>query len=55
MWRKSSYSMANGDCVEVQTEDGAVMVRDSKDPFGPVITLGPEHWAKVIEDVQSSV
>jgi hypothetical protein len=45
-WRKSSYSGSNGgNCVEVAVlaDDGRA-VRDSKDPEGPVLALGPDGW-----------
>ncbi|MEV3921132.1 DUF397 domain-containing protein [Actinomadura coerulea] len=39
-WRKSSHSGENGgDCVELAGAAGAVAVRDSKDPDGPVLLL----------------
>jgi len=44
MWIKSTYSLSNGDCVEVQREDSTVSVRDSKDPSGPVLTFTPDQW-----------
>ena len=44
MWIKSSYSLSNGDCVEVQAEDNRVSVRDSKDPSGPVLTFTLDEW-----------
>jgi Domain of unknown function (DUF397) len=34
-WRRSSYSDADGNCVEVRADLGAV--RDSKHPDGPVL------------------
>ena len=59
-WRKSSWSAYNGDCVEVawrmssrcqQREcvktaraPGAVLVRDSKHPGGPVLPVGAIAW-----------
>lgn len=32
VWRKSSYSSGNGQCVEVAFRDGRAAVRDSKHP-----------------------
>jgi hypothetical protein len=44
-WTKSSYSSNDGpDCVEVATSPEAILVRDSKDPEGPHLTLTPEAW-----------
>ena len=35
-WKKSSYSAANGNCVEVARVDGGhIGVRDSKNAAGP--------------------
>lgn len=31
-WRRSTYSAANGDCVELATAGATVYVRDSKAP-----------------------
>ncbi|MER5496416.1 MULTISPECIES: DUF397 domain-containing protein [unclassified Streptomyces] len=42
---KSSYSSGNGECVEVaRNVPRTVAVRDSKNPAGPVIVLGPAAW-----------
>jgi Domain of unknown function (DUF397) len=44
-WRKSSYSGgASGNCAEVATVPGAVLVRDTKDQDGPVLTFGRRAW-----------
>jgi Domain of unknown function (DUF397) len=44
-WRKSSYSgNSGGNCTEVTTGRGAVLVRDSKDPHGPVVAFRREAW-----------
>ncbi|QFG25526.1 DUF397 domain-containing protein [Actinomadura sp. WMMB 499] len=39
-WRKASRSGENGgNCVELAAVSGAIGVRDSKDPDGPVLLL----------------
>ena len=44
IWRKSSYSGSNGgECIEVATA-GAVLVRDTADRSGPVLTFTAEAW-----------
>lgn len=44
-WRKSTFS-AIGECVEVSTGPGVVLVRDSKHPDGDVLRFtGPEFLA----------
>jgi hypothetical protein len=44
-WFKSSYSSAEKDCVEVAfLGEGAVGVRDSKDPAGPALVFPTDEW-----------
>jgi hypothetical protein len=41
-WRTSSYSGANGNCVQVaSTAPDTIAVRDSQDPRGPRLAFGP--------------
>jgi hypothetical protein len=43
-WRKSSYSGSNGgECVEVATA-GTVLVRDTADRNGPMLTFTADAW-----------
>ena len=42
-WRKSSKSDFGG-CVEVCFVDGAVAVRNSRDPEGPVLHFTSDEW-----------
>ncbi|MEU9484209.1 DUF397 domain-containing protein [Streptomyces decoyicus] len=45
-WRKSSYSTDEGaQCVEVATTPGTILIRDSKNPDGPRLTVAPAAWA----------
>ncbi|KIX78378.1 toxin [Streptomyces sp. MBRL 10] len=51
-WRKASYSGSNGgDCVEVAAQPCRVAVRDSKDPGGPVFTVGAAAFAAFVRSV----
>ncbi|MRH92588.1 DUF397 domain-containing protein [Nocardia sp. SYP-A9097] len=44
-WFKSSHSGSQGDCVEVAwLAEGAVGVRDSKNPTGPALVFTPSQW-----------
>jgi len=44
-WQKSSYSSAQGNCVEVASNlPGLVAVRDSKDPGGGHLTFERRAW-----------
>ena len=53
-WRKSSHSSGNGgNCVELGTAPGAVLVRDTKDNGrGPVLRVIPADWARLMESVK---
>jgi len=42
-WRKSSWSWANGNCVEVAAMRGVVAVRDTQDP-APVLWFTAAAW-----------
>lgn len=41
---KSSYSSSNQGCVEFAQDGDLIMIRDSKDPQGPVLTFTPKEW-----------
>jgi Domain of unknown function (DUF397) len=53
VWRKSSYSGAVQNCVEVADSlPGIVAVRDSKDPDGPTLLLAPAAWVMLARRVK---
>ncbi|RJL22805.1 DUF397 domain-containing protein [Bailinhaonella thermotolerans] len=52
VWRKSSHSGQEGDCVEVAATGGHVLIRDSKAPDGGVIAVSPETWRDFLRSVK---
>lgn len=45
-WRKSSYSNGDGgDCAELVSDNGMVMVRDTTDRDGGTLSFSAEAWA----------
>ena len=54
-WRKSSYSMSNGQCIEVaRLVAGHIGVRDSKAAEGPVLRFEPGAWTAFLAELQTS-
>lgn len=52
-WRKSSYSLGHGECVEIASNSaGVVVIRDSKDVAGPVLRCGSDEWQSFIAAVR---
>lgn len=46
-WRKSSYSGTNGgDCVEAADMDGRILVHDTTDRGGVVLSVSPGAWSR---------
>lgn len=53
MWRKSRHSGGNGgECVEVARTPGRLALRDSKNPAGGVLHLGPVGFRDLVESVK---
>jgi hypothetical protein len=50
-WVKSSFSFADGNCVEVAAvpEQGAA-VRDSQDPDGPKLRFTASAWRAFVDE-----
>jgi hypothetical protein len=54
LWRKSSYSDGTGgECVEVAATPGHVLIRDSKNPDGPVLRLAPSAARSLLGRLQA--
>ena len=52
-WRKSSFSMSAGDCIEVAVlSDAYVGVRDSKVTAGPHLRFSLDSWATFLAEVR---
>ncbi|MEU7902754.1 DUF397 domain-containing protein [Actinoplanes sp. NPDC049118] len=52
-WRKSTRS-SSGNCVEVMTDPAAVLVRDSKNPDGPVLSFTRATFGDFLSGVRGS-
>ncbi|MFE7528308.1 DUF397 domain-containing protein [Kitasatospora sp. NPDC057542] len=54
VWRKSTYSNGDGDCVEVADGfTGVVPVRDSKDPHGPALAFTSKAWQAFVAGIRA--
>jgi len=52
-WRRSSFCYS-GECVEVAAgRGGAVLVRDSKDPRGSVLTYSAGEWRAFVQAIKA--
>jgi Domain of unknown function (DUF397) len=54
-WRKSSYSMSNGHCLEAaRLAGGRIGVRDSKASDSNVLRFGPATWSAFLAELRTS-
>lgn len=49
IWHKSTASGSNGDCVEVAFVDDSVVVRNSREPLGAMLSFTRQEWAAFLE------
>ena len=52
-WRKSTYSNAQANCVEVATATQTVAVRDTKDPHGPALAFSQADWQEFTRRIKA--
>ncbi|MYW05617.1 DUF397 domain-containing protein [Streptomyces sp. SID3343] len=52
-WRKSSYSSANSECVEVAPWTASTAVRDSKDPGIGRLVVASVSWSRLVSALKS--
>lgn len=55
-WRKASYSIGNGECVEAAPIDaGGVAVRDSRNPGAGIVMNSVAEWETFLRVVKSQL
>ena len=52
-WRKSTRSIANGDCAEVASSSDGVAIRDTKDRSKLALRYPANSWRMFVSDVRS--
>ena len=55
VWRKSSYSGSETNCVEAALSPGEVTVRDSKHPHHLHLGFDPSAWTAFLHDLKTGV
>lgn len=51
-YKKSTASMPNGDCVEAAVSSGEILVRNTRDREGPVLSFTEGEWEAFIGGVK---
>lgn len=54
VWTKSTLSGPNGNCVEVARAGEEVLVRNSRDPLGPALTLQLDEWMAFLDSIKAT-
>lgn len=52
-WHKATRGFGNGAVVEVATNGGVVMVRDSEDPDGVILRFPLSSWRSFVADAKT--
>jgi hypothetical protein len=51
-WRTSSYTGGQGNCVEVADTERAVIIRDTKDLGGTLLSIPASAWRKFTDSLK---
>lgn len=52
IWRRASFC-GSGECVEVAELNGMVVMRDSKDPHGPMLRYTADEWRSFVRAIKA--
>jgi hypothetical protein len=52
-WRKAQHSVDNGQCVELARAGSMIVIRDSKDPAGPVLMYTPAEFHAFLDGAKN--
>jgi hypothetical protein len=53
-WRTSSYTAGNGACVEVATQPCEVLIRDTKNRAGGMLSVGHAEWRALLQATRTA-
>ncbi|GGM34521.1 hypothetical protein GCM10011608_18740 [Micromonospora sonchi] len=53
VWRTSSRSGSNGQCVEVRDRGAEIDVRDSKAPTAGTLSFDPAAWGTFVNGIKT--
>jgi hypothetical protein len=54
-WRTARRSAGNGACVELAPAAGTILIRDSKDQDGPILSFSANTFRSFLEAAKSGV
>ena len=54
-WVKSSYSGSEGNCVQIAANQDRVLIRDSNDARGPVLTIPAGSWRGFVRHLSADI
>ncbi|MDG4809492.1 DUF397 domain-containing protein [Micromonospora sp. WMMD1120] len=52
-WKKSTRSNGGGNCVEVARPSQVVLVRDSKDREGAMLSFDADRWVDFVQGMKA--